>query len=178
MTRPEDEEDEQSDFEGDVSGDIGSLDPMGRDEMQRCRGQCPLTEFGAFGLTKAHGVRLCTEERTKPSLVLLSHFHRYHHLNWALAAKLTKLMNQNFDPWKTRLFEANVDPIDPRFRPIPCPMNDIEHYHRKEAFCHRKFHRESMKQHLINFHHLSLATANKVMNAVKLKKDFNDIDFD
>lgn len=147
---------------------IRNVDEPSNDE--RFRGQCPLTQLGVFGLTSFHRVRLCSKERAQTSIGLAAHFHRFHHLTWSLSLNLTKLIKENVDPYRIQLFKKDVDPIDPRFRLKTCPMNKI-FQDETNSFCRRKFHRNSMKQHLIHYHHLSLDTANKIM-----KENFIEID--
>lgn len=136
-----------------------------------------MTQPGVFGLTDRHRIRFCSEERAKTPLYLVAHLHRYHHLHWALAYGLTKLVKKNSDPWTTPFFQSKTDLIDPKFHRSPCPMNRISSF-RERSLCRKLVHRESMKQHLIHFHHLNSTLANRILQAVKTNDDLEEISMD
>jgi hypothetical protein len=144
--------------------------------IHRFRGQCPLTSCGVFGLTSKQHIRLCSSDKDKGILYLVSHFHRYHHLTWSISYKLTELVMRKCNPLTTSFFQAYANPIDKRFSITECPLKQISSFQHKSR-CRKNIYKGSLKQHLLGCHHLTIAMTKKIIDAMKNEEDLNSINW-
>ncbi|CAF0803996.1 unnamed protein product [Rotaria sp. Silwood1] len=139
------------------------------DEISYHRGQCPLTRLGIYGLTDKHKLRLCSSEKKTPDLYLLNHFHRYHHLTNKLSYTLTKAIINKLNPLTTCIFQSETDIIDQHYHLIRCPLSKMESIN-----CRRPLFKRSLKKHLLQVHHLTLKTCNKMLETIQKKDDITE----
>lgn len=158
-----------------ASSDQDVSNPLVTHEMiYQFRSPCPFIKYGAFGLAPEHHVRLCRPDKDKSYLYLAAHFHRFHHLTWPLAYKLTRHMIMKSDPSTTNLFNSQISAIDARFMPIRCPLNQVLSFSRKKA-CRKKCHQATLKQHLVARHRLKSTTANRIVDALQNGEDLANL---
>jgi len=144
-----------------------------RNDIMNFYGRCPLTHLGIYGLNSKHNLRLCSSDDNKSDYHLMTHFYNYHHIKWSLSYELTNAIINKLNPLKTFIFQANIDIIDKRFYVIKCPLNEMN-----KSNCKKKFFKDSLKQHLLNTHKLSLTTTNKIVEIIQNKGHLTSLDFD
>jgi len=144
-----------------------------RNDIMNFYGQCPLTRLGIYGLNDKHNLQLCSSETNKSDYCLMTHFYNYHHIKWSLSYALTKAIINKLNPLKTCIFQSDINIIDKRFYVIKCPLKTMN-----LSDCKKKFFKDSLKQHLLNIHHLSLETSHKIVETIQNKGHLTPLDFD
>ncbi|CAF1558932.1 unnamed protein product [Rotaria magnacalcarata] len=130
------------------------------------RAQCPLNQYGKFGITAEHKIRLCTQPNqpigapliTPKDVCLYDHFVVYHQMKRSCAQRLAEAIVKN----KTEpVFRPDEQLLNDTFY-IQCPLR-----HSKAICWKSPISSRHMGQHLTGIHKLDEAARRQIMMALR-----------
>ncbi|UJR23308.1 hypothetical protein I4U23_026323 [Adineta vaga] len=126
------------------------------------RAQCPLNQYGKFGITAEHKIRLCTQPNqtigaplvTPKDVCLYDHFVVYHQMKRSCAQRLAEAIVKN----KTEpVFRPDEELLNDTFY-VQCPLR-----HPKAICWKSPISTRHMGQHLTGIHKLDRAARRQIM---------------
>ncbi|CAF1098476.1 unnamed protein product [Didymodactylos carnosus] len=138
---------------------------INRQNPTRFKTNCPLTQYGVYGVLKQHQISLCTGRHG----LLRDHLCRYHNFAPVCARKFVKAVMNKINKTE-QLFDPNEVIIDQNLE-ITCPF-DVN-YSGLQTFninhpvtntpCSKKLKKFNLQQHLRQHHHLTLDETRRIM---------------
>jgi hypothetical protein len=130
------------------------------------RAQCPLNQYGKFGITADHKIRLCTQPNqpigaplvAPKDVCLYDHFVVYHQMKRSCAQRLAEAIVKN----KTEpVFRSDEQLLNETFY-VQCPLR-----HSKSICWKSPISTRHMGQHLTGIHKLDRAARRQIMLALR-----------
>jgi len=130
------------------------------------RAQCPLNQYGKFGITSEHKIRLCTQPNqpigapliTPKDVCLYDHFVVYHQMKRSCAQRLAEAIVKNkLEP----VFRPDEQLLNETFY-VQCPLR-----HPKAICWKSPISTRHMGQHLTGIHKLDRTARRQIMMALR-----------